>query len=226
MCGRFAMFTPLADIVEQFGIDQATPVEPRYNIAPTQPVAAIRADKEGLKQLDLLRWGLIPHWAKDVSIGNRLINARAETVSEKPAFRQSFSKRRCLIVATGFYEWGETAAGKYPFFMSSPGGDCLAFAGLWERWRSKEDEVIDSCVIITTSANESLARVHQRMPVILGDDAQTLWLSENTSKEDCLAVLQPAADGTLDIRQVRRTVNNPRNEGAELIEEMSQEQTG
>ena len=99
MCGRFAMFTPLADIVEQFGIDRATPVEPRYNIAPTQPVAAIRADKEGLKQLDLLRWGLIPHWAKDVSIGNRLINARAETVSEKPAFRQSFSKRRCLIVA-------------------------------------------------------------------------------------------------------------------------------
>ncbi len=226
MCGRFAMFTPLADIVDQFGIDKASPVEARYNIAPTQPVAAIRADKEGLRQLDLLRWGLIPHWAKDVSIGNRLINARAETVAEKPAFRQSFSKRRCLILASGFYEWGETPAGKYPFFMSPPGGECLAFAGLWERWRSAEDEVIDSCVIITTSANESLAGVHQRMPVILGDDAQTLWLAESASREDRLSVLQPAPDGTLDIRQVKRTVNNPRNEGVELIEEASERPAG
>lgn len=225
MCGRFAMFTPLADIVAQFGIDQATPLEPRYNIAPTQPVAAIRADGEGQKHLDLLRWGLIPHWAKDVSIGNRLINARAETVAEKPAFRQSFSKRRCLVLASGFYEWGQTPAGKYPFFISPPGGECLAFAGLWARWRSAEEEVIESCVIITTSANESVARVHERMPVILSGDAQAVWLTENASREDCLSVLQPAADGTLDIRQVRRTVNNPRNEGADLIEEASEEQT-
>ena len=220
MCGRFAMFVPLADIVDQFGLDDAGEVQlaPHYNIAPTQPVAVIRADSDGVRFLDLLRWGLIPHWAKDLSIGNRLINARSETVAEKPAFKQSFAKRRCLILASGFYEWGETEAGKYPFFMSPPGRECLAFAGLWERWR-KDNEVIESCTIITTSANQALSRVHHRMPVILDDDAQLLWLAESTSPDERQSLLQSAPDGTLDIRQVKRTVNSPRNECAQLIDE-------
>ena len=120
------MFAPLAEIVRQFDVSADVSVEPRYNIAPTQSVATIRADEQGLRSLDLLRWGLVPHWAKDVGIGNRLINARAETVAEKPAFRQAFSRRRCLVLASGFYEWGQTPAGKSPFFMSPGSGEAAA----------------------------------------------------------------------------------------------------
>jgi len=215
------MFTPLAEIARQFSVTELPTLEPRYNIAPSQSVAAIRSDEEGLRRLDMLRWGLVPHWAKDLSIGNRLINARAETVAEKPAFRQAFSRRRCLVLASGFYEWGQTPAGKSPFFMSSPRGECLAFAGLWEHWRGAGDLPLESCVIITTAANTSLARVHQRMPAILAEDAQMLWLNSATSPGDCQQLLQPAPDDQLLIRQVARTVNNPRNEGAELISEVS-----
>jgi len=210
------MFTPLAEIARQFGINEPSSLEPRYNIAPTQSVAAVRADRKGLRCLDMLRWGLVPHWAKDVSIGNRLINARAETVTEKPAFRQAFSRRRCLVLASGFYEWSETPAGKVPFFMSPQSGECLALAGLWEQWRGA-DAVLESCVIITTAANATLANVHQRMPAILAIDAQKRWLDAETPANACLALLRPAPEDELNVRQVRRTVNNPRNEGAELI---------
>ena len=215
------MFMPLAEIARQFGVAELVELEPRYNIAPTQPVAAIRSDKQGLRSLDMLRWGLVPGWAKDLSIGNRLINARAETVAEKPAFRQAFTRRRCIILASGFYEWGQTSAGKSPFFMSPAGGQCLAFAGLWEQWRGGDAVPLESCVIITTAANARLARVHQRMPAILGQDAQMLWLDSETSPGDCLELLRPAPEEELEIRQVARTVNNPRNDGAELIDEVS-----
>ena len=218
MCGRFAMFAPLAEIVRQFDVSADASFEPRYNIAPTQSVATIRADEQGLRSLDLLRWGLVPHWAKDVGIGNRLINARAETVAEKPAFRQAFSRRRCLVLASGFYEWGQTPAGKSPFFMSPGSGECLAFAGLWEQWRDGGEETLETCVIITTAANAKLAKVHERMPAILAADAQALWLAGETSKNERLALLKPAPEHELEVRQVRRIVNNPRNEGAELIE--------
>jgi putative SOS response-associated peptidase YedK len=215
------MFTPLAEIARQFGVAGSLELDPRYNIAPTQPVAAIRSNTEGLRSLDMLRWGLVPHWAKDLSIGNRLINARAETVAEKPAFRQAFSRRRCLILASGFYEWGQTEHGKFPFFMSPADGHCMAFAGLWEQWRGGGDEPIESCVIITTAANTTLSRVHHRMPAILAEEAQTLWLNADASSEDCLQLLKSAPEDELEIRQVRRTVNNPRNDGAELIEVVS-----
>ncbi|MFP6829588.1 MAG: SOS response-associated peptidase [Gammaproteobacteria bacterium] len=218
MCGRFAMFAPLAEIVRQFDVSADASFEPRYNIAPTQSVATIRADEQGLRSLDLLRWGLVPHWAKDVGIGNRLINARAETVAEKPAFRQAFSRRRCLVLASGFYEWGQTLAGKSPFFMSPGSGECLAFAGLWEQWRSGGEEVLETCVIITTAANAKLAKVHERMPAILAADAQALWLAGETPKNERLELLKPAPEHELEVRQVRRIVNNPRNEGAELVE--------
>ena len=218
MCGRFAMFAPLADIVLQFDVSADASFEPRYNIAPTQSVATIRADEQGLRSLDLLRWGLVPHWAKDVGIGNRLINARAETVAEKPAFRQAFSRRRCLVLASGFYEWGQTPAGKSPFFMSPGSGECLAFAGLWEQWRGGGEETLETCVIITTAANAKLAKVHERMPAILAADAQALWLAEETPKNERVELLKPAPEHELEVRQVRRIVNNPRNEGAELIE--------
>ena len=212
------MFAPLAEIVRQFDVSADASFEPRYNIAPTQSVATIRADEQGLRSLDLLRWGLVPHWAKDVGIGNRLINARAETVAEKPAFRQAFSRRRCLVLASGFYEWGQTPAGKSPFFMSPGSGECLAFAGLWEQWRGGGEETLETCVIITTAANAKLAKVHERMPAILAADAQALWLAEETPKNERVELLKPAPEHELEVRQVRRIVNNPRNEGAELIE--------
>jgi len=212
------MFAPLAEIVRQFDVSADASFEPRYNIAPTQSVATIRADEQGLRSLDLLRWGLVPHWAKDVGIGNRLINARAETVAEKPAFRQAFSRRRCLVLASGFYEWGQTPAGKSPFFMSPGSGECLAFAGLWEQWRDGGEETLETCVIITTAANAKLAKVHERMPAILAADAQVLWLAGETPKNERLELLKPAPEHELEVRQVRRIVNNPRNEGAELIE--------
>ena len=215
------MFMPLAEIARQFELGDLPSLEPRYNIAPTQSVAAIRADEAGQRSLAMLRWGLVPHWAKDISIGNRLINARAETVAEKPAFRQAFSRRRCLVLASGFYEWGETPAGKVPYFMAPRNGECLAFAGLWERWHGGDD-VLESCTIITTTANATLTKVHQRMPAILAADAQVRWLAGETPATERLSLLRPAPEDELEVRQVRRTVNNPRNEGAGLIEAVSE----
>ncbi len=213
------MFMPLAEIARQFELGDLPSLEPRYNIAPTQSVAAIRADEAGQRSLAMLRWGLVPHWAKDVSIGNRLINARAETVAEKPAFRQAFSRRRCLVLASGFYEWGETPAGKVPYFMAPRSGECLAFAGLWERWGG--GDVLESCTIITTTANATLTKVHQRMPAILAADAQVCWLAGETPATERLKLLRPAPEDELEVRQVPLTVNNPRNEGAGLIEAVS-----
>jgi len=215
------MFMPLAEVARQFELGDLPSLEPRYNIAPTQSVAAIRADEAGQRSLAMLRWGLVPHWAKDISIGNRLINARAETVAEKPAFRQAFSRRRCLVLASGFYEWGETPAGKVPYFMAPRNGECLAFAGLWERWRGGDD-ILESCTIITTTANATLTKVHQRMPAILAADAQVRWLAGETPATERLSLLRPAPEDELEVRQVRRTVNNPRNEGAGLIEAVSE----
>ncbi len=211
------MFMPLAEIARQFELGDLPSLEPRYNIAPTQSVAAIRTDQAGRRNLAMLRWGLVPHWAKDISIGNRLINARAETVAEKPAFRQALSRRRCLVLASGFYEWGKSPAGKVPYFMSPRSGEGLAFAGLWEQWRGG-DGVLETCAIITTAANATLTKVHQRMPAILAADAQVRWLDGETPATERLELLRPAPEDELEVREVRRTVNNPRNEGAELIE--------
>ena len=215
------MFTPVKEIARQFSIPKLSELGPRYNVTPTQPVAAIRSQKEGLRSLDMLRWGLVPDWAKELSIGSRLINARAETVAEKPAFRHAFTRRRCLILASGFYEWGQTPDGEFPFFISPSSDECLAFAGLWEQWWGGGDVRLESCVIITTAANATLTRVHHRMPAILAEDAQMLWLDSETSAGECLELLRPAPEDNLEIRRVRRMVNNPGNDGVELIKEVS-----
>ena len=217
VCGRFAFFAPPDAVARQFGIGHTPSLEPRYNISPTQPVPVVRWDRQGVASLDMLRWGLIPRWAKDPTIGNRMINARAETVSQKPAFRDAFARRRCLILASGFYEWGETFAGKRPFFISRSDQEIMGFAGLWERWRAGTEPGLESCVIITTAASPALAEVHDRMPVILPPDAQTSWLTEGTRPEDLLALLGSVGEGQFEIRQVNRNVNNPSNEGADLI---------
>ena len=161
MCGRFAFYSPSEATVALFGIESAPEVQPRYNIAPTQFVAAIRRDEESDPELTMFRWGLVPSWAKDPSIGNRMINARAETVAEKPSFRTAYRKRRCLILANGFYEWHTEAGVKIPWFISLASGEPFAFAGLWEHWQSKEtDESLQTTTIVTTAANDFLSRLH------------------------------------------------------------------
>jgi putative SOS response-associated peptidase YedK len=166
MCGRFTLRTPTKDIVKAFGLTEAPDLKPRFNIAPTQQVAAIRLDAEvGIRRLSLLRWGLIPSWAADPSIGYPMINARAESVAIKPAFRSAFKKGRCLIVADGFYEWKKVGKNKQPYFIRLKDDEPFAFAGLAEHWHRGE-QTIDSATIITTEPNELMETIHDRMPVI------------------------------------------------------------
>src|SRR3954447_18100484 len=184
MCGRFTLRTPLTVLAEQFlfelgELPAETQVSPRYNVAPTQTVAAVRADSSGKRQLALLRWGLIPSWAKDAKIASSLINARSETLAEKPAFRTALARRRCLILADGFYEWKKEGKQKLPYYFQLAGGQPLAFAGLWDRWRGPEasgEEAVESCTIVTTTANELCGEFHDRMPVILRPTDYEVWL--------------------------------------------------
>ena len=222
MCGRFALYTPQEAVVRLFRLDDAAPLSPRYNIAPTQPVLAVRADEPAGREARMLRWGLVPFWAKDTGIGSRMINARGETIAEKPAFRQAFRRRRCLIPADGFYEWQKVPGGKQPWFISARDEVPLAFAGLWERWdnRGTEDPV-ESCTIVTTAANATLAPLHDRMPVILGADAWDSWLAADTPSATLLDMLRPAANDLLAARPVSRRVNSPANDGPDLVSEAS-----
>lgn len=220
MCGRFAFFSSHEAVARLFGVVGAAEVEPRWNIAPTQLVPVVRTDSEGVRRLAMLWWGLIPPWAKDRSIGARMINARAETLAQKPAFRGAFRRRRCLVLASGYYEWQAGPSGKQPWFIRREDGEPLAFAGLWERWTEKDGEPpLDSCTIVTTAASELLAPLHDRMPVVLRPEACELWLDpriEDTAKLGSLL----GADGARELRAARvsRRVNDARNEGPELIE--------
>ena len=171
MCGRFVLHTPAPQLAEIFGVEQTPELHGRFNIAPTQPVAVVRVIREGAtpgsRELVNLRWGLIPPWADSPAIGNRMINARAESVAEKPAFRMAFRQRRCLVLADGFYEWRNSGGKKQPYYLGLKDGKPFAFAGLWESWTAPDGEVIESCTIITTEANAAVEQVHSRMPVIL-----------------------------------------------------------
>ena len=181
MCGRFTLFEPDKVLAKEFGVSDFPPRSPRYNIAPSQPIAAVRAVPAGSgRELALLRWGLIPSWSKDPAIGNRLINARAETAKEKPSFRNAFRRHRCLIPASGFYEWLRWERGKQPYFVRMRDGHPFAFAGLWDRWESPDKGVIETCTILTTAANDVLAPIHDRMPVILPPREYDRWLDPST----------------------------------------------
>ncbi len=214
MCGRFVFHSPVQATAELFGVHTLLEAEPRYNIAPTQYVAAVRNAEDG-RELAMLKWGLVPFWAKEPSIGNRMINARAETVAEKPAYRAAYQHRRCLVLADGFYEWHRQGDTKIPYFISLASGEPFAFAGLWERWKNKEDgEVLDSATLITTDANEYLSRVHHRMPLILTPDTADRWLAgDNELVREANDVTPP-----LQAWPVSRRVNNARNEGDDLVE--------
>ncbi|MFW6079963.1 MAG: SOS response-associated peptidase [Gemmatimonadota bacterium] len=220
MCGRFSLATPRDVLIEEFGAPEFTfDYRPRYNIAPTQPVAALVRDGDGAR-IGPLRWGLIPHWAEDPSIGNRMINARAETVHRKPSFRAAFRRRRCLILADGFYEWARLEdGGKAPYRVHRRGERPFAFAGLWERWRpGGEDEPIHSCTIITTDARPELRDIHPRMPVILPAEDRERWLHEDAGTDALRRLLRPYPGDDLEAYRVSRVVNSPRNDGPECFE--------
>lgn len=215
MCGRFAFYSPSEATAALFGVESAAAVEPRYNIAPTQFVAAIRRDDESNNELIMLRWGLVPFWARDPSIGNRMINARAETVAEKPSFRTAYRKRRCLILADGFYEWHTENSVKIPYFISLASGDPFVFAGLWEHWQSKEtDENLQTTTIVTTAANDFLSKLHHRMPVVLEQENAGRWLDSDMDLLDEVTANSPVFQAW----PVDRKVNNARNEAPNLID--------
>lgn len=214
MCGRFAFYSPSEAAAALFGAGGSVDMEPRYNIAPTQYVAAIRNAEDDTRELALLRWGLVPFWAKDPAIGSRMINARAETVAEKPAFRAAYRRRRCLVLADGFYEWHTGETGKTPYFITLTSERPFAFAGLWEDWHSKDsDESIQSATLITAAANDFMASLHDRMPVILEPDTADRWLGGDDELIDYAIQHCPP----LKAWPVDRSVNNPRHEGESLI---------
>lgn len=220
MCGRYTLSTPTDLLSDLFELETTVIVTPRFNIAPTQEAPVIRLDSSGeTRKLDLLKWGLVPFWAKEPSIGNRMINARAETVSEKPAYRVSFRKRRCLILADGFYEWQATSGPKQPFFFHRGDGYPFAMAGLWDRWDKGQDSVLETFTILTTSANEVVAPVHKRMPVILEESVLDEWLDpERQDTESLSEMLLPAPPEILESFPVSTYVNNPANEGPQCVE--------
>jgi len=213
MCGRFAFYSPAAVTAALFGVSGSLDVKPRYNIAPIQYIAAIRNDEEAQAELMSFRWGLVPFWARDPSIGNRMINARAETVAEKPSFRNAYRKRRCLILADGFYEWRTEGSVKIPYFISLASGEPFAFAGLWENWQSEETgEILETTTIVTTAANDYLSQLHHRMPVVLQPDNALRWLGGDMELIEEVATNAPAFQAW----PVGRKVNNARNESPDL----------
>jgi putative SOS response-associated peptidase YedK len=223
MCGRFTLNASPEQLAELFDLPEAPVVAPRYNIAPTQPVAIVRLDPQSKeREWAHVLWGLVPSWSKDPSMGAKMINARAETIAEKPAFRAAFKRRRCLVPATGFYEWQKLEKGKQPHFITLNNGAPFAFAGLWESWQSPDGSALESCTILTTDPNEVMTPLHNRMPVILARQDYAQWLGSggdaSPQELDQLRHLlrsYPAAE--MVAYPISTFVNSPANEGAQCI---------
>lgn len=225
MCGRYVLYGPGEALIEGFSLAGLPPFVPRYNIAPASNVLVVREDAQAGRLLEPMRWGLVPRWAREPSIGSRMINARAETVASKPAFREALRRRRCLIPANGFYEWQAPAPGaparKQPFYVYARGGGLLAMAGLYERWDGPEG-VLTTCCIITTAANDRMAPVHDRMPALIEAGAQAAWLEPGQHDPDALApLLRPCPNDVIALRAVGFAVGDAHREGADLIEPLS-----
>jgi putative SOS response-associated peptidase YedK len=225
MCGRFILMIPGSSLAEKFGLSEEPVLEPRYNIAPTQLVAIIRLrPKDPARKLVFVKWGLIPSWAKDRSIGPKLINARAESAVEKPAFRASFRYRRCLVPADGFYEWKRDPTKakkqrKQPHLVAAANGEPLAFAGLWEHWESPEHEVVESCTILTTNSNELVQALHDRMPLILHEEDYDFWLDPDVKDPKVLKpLLRPYPSDKMKSHPVSARVNKADYDAPDCIE--------
>ena len=224
MCGRFTLRKPSREVAEAFRLFEGEdmPLKPLYNIAPTQMVAAVRVDPQTKRrEMPLLKWGLVPSWADDPSIGNRMINARSETVATKPSFRAAFRKRRCLIPADGFFEWKKDGKHKQPYLIGVGQGDLFAFAGLWEAWE-RDGEVIQSCTVLTTEANDFIRSVHDRMPVILHRQDYDLWLDPGVQDGGKVQhLLRPYQDAEMFAVPVSTWVNDPRHEDERCVEKVA-----
>lgn len=224
MCGRFTLSTSGRELATHFGLAETPDLPPRYNIAPTQDVAVVRAGEDGQNRLDRVRWGLIPSWAKDAGIGQRTINARAETVAEKPAYRAAFRRRRCLVPADGFYEWSGEKGRRQAHWFARSGGEVFAIAGLWERWRdpARDDEEVLSCTLLTTEANATMRPFHHRMPVILAPREYARWLDpEVDDAEEISGLLVPCPPDWLTPTPVGSAVNDARNDTPACVEPLA-----
>ena len=217
MCGRFAMPVPISKIALAFEVDHNyCQAQPGYNIAPGRKIAAIVHDSS--RRLVSLKWGLVPSWAKDPASGYKMINARAETIHEKPSFKKPFQKNRCLIIAAGFFEWQKTDNEKKPFYIKIKTNDLFCLAGLYDVWHAPDNTRLDTCTIITTSAAPSLRPIHDRMPVIVKPEDQPLWLDNTAKQAHLLSLFKPYPDNDLDFYQVSSRVNSPQNDSPECIE--------
>jgi putative SOS response-associated peptidase YedK len=219
MCGRLTRRSPPRVVAEAFDLPEVPELFPRFNVAPGEPVAVVRqpAASKG-RELVFLRWGLVPAWADDPAIGDRLANARSETAATKPSFRRAFRSRRCLVVADGFYEWQRTNGRKQPYFIGLRGDRPFGLAGLWERW-GKGGEPVESCTILTTEANELMRPIHERMPVIIPPDQYGLWLDPRCQDSEKLAkLLRPYPPTHMLAYRVSALVNNPRNDVPQCVE--------
>lgn len=221
MCGRFTLRTPMHVLADQFAVILDAALEPRFNVAPSQLVAVVRVEPESEppgRHLAALRWGLVPSWARDPSIGNRLINARAETAAEKPAFRSAFQRRRCLLPADGFFEWQQRGEGRQPYYIQMADERPFAFAGLWEAWQGPDQNAFESCTILTTEANKVVKPIHDRMPVILAEESYEPWLDPScTNRDELKRFLAPFDAQRMKAHPVSRYVNRPANEGPKCI---------
>jgi len=215
MCGRFTRKENFQQLAKFLGLRTIPQLPPRYNIAPSQLIACVRTNPESQEnECVQLKWGLVPSWAKDPSIGHKMINARAETVAEKPSFRKAFQQQRCLILADGFYEWKREGKEKQPYYIHFTDNRAFVFAGVWERWETDSEPPLESCAIITTGPNALMEPIHHRMPVILHPKDYALWLDLTVHEAPSLAsLLQPHPPEHMETYPVSRLMNNPRNDG-------------
>ncbi len=228
MCGRFTLSTPASELAQIFDLPEEPTLVPRYNIAPTQPVGLVRMQPQTqAREWALTLWGLIPSWAKDPGISASLINARAETVTEKPAFRAAFKRRRCLVPASGFFEWQRQEKRKQPYYITLRDDGPFAIAGLWETWHSPDGSELQTCTLLTTEANELMEPLHNRMPVIIAPEDYATWLGSGKDDppqylDQLRHLLRPYAADAMKAIPVSTFVNNARNEGAQCIEPLIQ----
>ena len=221
MCGRFTLTDPDPRLLRtRFSIDESIEIEAerRYNVAPTDPVLAVRLTKDGRRDLGRLRWGFVPYYAREGWKGPPMINARVERLDEVPVFREALERRRCLIPADGFYEWRKDERGKQPVWLSLPEGELFAFAGLWSRTKREDDTYLHSCTIVTCEPNETVRPIHDRMPVILPRDEEETWLDPEREPDRLRGLLRPYEAGELEVREVGESVNDVREDGPHLLE--------